>query len=210
VGRLDRFLRLERARPDRKEGASSGSLDRFRDAPLPEPEDPGADRFARSCMKCGAENNSGASACFNCGADLDSPEMREHQRVERGRARRQAEERRREAEALAEREVEKLRRESAARAEPVLTPVPGTVHPPFDFGSASPLVWAMRGLQVIQDPWYRFAARLALIGAFAGLVVWSLSSPARYPFFLLAVLLLGGGGFRRRRWRRWDRWDRWG
>jgi hypothetical protein len=209
VGRLERFLRLERPRPDRKDGGGSASLDRFRDPPRAEPEDAETgERVPRSCMKCAAQNNPGSAACFNCGADLDAPEMREHQRIERRRAQREAEERRREAEALAERELEKLRRESAGQREPVLPPVPGTVHPPFDYAGASPLVWALRGLQVIQDPWYRFAARLAVIGTFIGLVVWSLSSPARYPFFLLAVLLLGGGGLRRRR--RWDRWDRWG
>jgi hypothetical protein len=212
LGKLERFLRLERARPDGKGPVDgSGSLDRFRDPPRPadgghgEPD--GAARVPRSCMNCGAENNPAAAKCFNCSEDLDSPGMRAHQRSARRRSLEQAEQRRREGEALAERELEKLRRESAARREPEQPPVPGTVHPPFDYAGASPLVWALRALGMIEDPWYRFAARLALIGGFLGLLVFSLSSPARFPFFLLAALLLGGAGLGRRR--RWDRWDRW-
>jgi hypothetical protein len=208
MGRLDRFLRLERPRPDRKDGGSAASLDRFRDPPPapPDDEEAGGVRVPRSCAKCGAENNLAAPRCFNCDADLDTSEMRAHQRGERRRAREENEKRRREAEELAERELEKLRRESAARRETVLPPVPGTIHEsPFASASASPLVWLLRGLSVIEDPWYRFGARVLVIGAFLGLVFYALSSPARYPLFILAAVLLGGafGG------RRWDRWGRW-
>jgi len=150
-------------------------------------------------MKCGAENSPVAPRCFNCDADLDTIEMRAHQKLERRRAVQEAEQRRREAEELAEREIGKLRRQH----EPGSSPVPGTTHPPFDFEGASPLLWMLRGLRVIEDPWYRFGARLAAIGAFIGLVGYALSSPTRYPLFLLAVLLLGGGGLRRGRWDRW-------
>ena len=89
MGRLDRFLRLERPRPDRKDGGSAASLDRFRDPPPapPEDEEVAGARLPRSCAKCGAENNPTAARCFNCDADLDTSEMREHQRGERRRAR---------------------------------------------------------------------------------------------------------------------------
>ena len=135
--------------------------------------------------------------------------MRAHQKLERRRAARQTEQRRREAEELAQREFERLRRESESRREPGPLPMPGTEQPPFDARSGSPLVWVMQWLNVIEDPWYRFAARLALIAGFLGLIFYALGSPARYPLFLIAVLLLGGFGWRRRRWDRWDRWDRW-
>jgi len=213
VGRLDRFRRLERARPDRKEGGSAAVLDRFRE---PSEESDPADKDAagrgpRSCAACGAENNAGVARCFNCDADLETPEMRAHQRHERRRAEREAEEQRKAAEALAQREFERIRRETEARRAPVREPIPGTTDlPPFELGSASPLVWLLRSLRVIEDPWYRFGARLLVISAFVGLLVFSLSGPQRYPFLILAVLLLGGGmGGRRGRWNRWDRWDRW-
>ena len=212
MGRLDRFLRLERPRPDRKDGGSAASLDRFRDPPpAPPDEDVTGERVPRSCAKCGAENNAAAPRCFNCGADLDSPEMHAHQRGERRRAREENEQRRREAEELAERELAKLRQEAAARRETLLPPpVPGTIHEaPFQSAGGSPLVWLLRGLSVIEDPWYRFGARVLVIGAFLGLVFYALSSPARYPLFILAAILLGGA-FGGRRWNRWDRWDRWG
>jgi hypothetical protein len=221
VGRLDRFRRLERERPDRKDAGSSAVLDRFREQPKEPDDDEGAPEGGpRSCVECGAENNAGAARCFNCDADLETPEMRAHQRRERRRAEREAEEqrereeqeRRKQAEELAQREFERIRRETEARRDPMSEPIPGTANPPpFEFGRASPLVWIMRTLGSIEDPWYRFGARLAVFTAFVGLLLYSLSSPNRYPLLILALLLLGGGmaGPRRDRWRRWDRWDRW-
>jgi hypothetical protein len=205
VGRLERFLRLERARPDRKDAGGSATLDRFREPPQGTADDDpveAPERGPRNCAKCGAENNAGAARCFNCDADLETPEMRVHQRRERLRAVREAERQRREAEELAQREFERLRREPAGPL-----PIPGTQQPaPFETRTGSPLVWLLQWLSAIEDPWYRFAARTAVIAAFVGLVIYALGSPARYPLFLLAALLLGGLGPRRRRWNRWDRW----
>jgi hypothetical protein len=218
VSKLDRFRRLEGPRPDRKDAGSAAVLDRFRDPPQPGPDgDPGSEttggeRAARSCAECGANNSAISLKCFNCGADLSTPEMLEHQRGERRRAARRSEEERRRAEELAQREFERIRRETEARPEAGPIPVPGTTNlPPFGFESASPLLWMMRALGAIEDPWYRFGARLALVGVFVGLILYSVSAPGRYPLLILALLLLGGGGLRAGRYRRgrWDRWDRW-
>jgi hypothetical protein len=210
VGRLERFLRLERPRPDRKDASGSATLDRFRDPPQGKPDADGAEAAARgprSCAECGAENNASAARCFNCDADLETPEMRLHQKRERLRAAREAEQRKRENEELAQREFERLRRESEARREQP-APMPGSELPPFAARGSSPLLWLLQWLNAIEDPWYRLAARLGVIAAFIGLVIYALGSPARYPLFLLAALLLGGLGPRRRRWDRWDRWGR--
>jgi hypothetical protein len=212
VGKLDRFRRLERPRPERKEGGSSAVLDRFREPAKPDPErEPEVERGPRSCAACGANNSAISLRCFNCDADLGTPEMHAHQRAERRSAARQSEQERKRAEQLAQQEFERIRRESEQRPAPGPFPVPGTTNlPPFEVQSASPLLWLLRALGGIEDPWYRFGARLALIGALIGLILYSVSAPGRYPLLILALLLLGGGGlrggYRRGRWDRWDRW----
>jgi hypothetical protein len=211
MGKLERFLRLERERPDRKDAVGSGKLDRFRDPPAEPPDDDGAPPSGPLfCMRCEAENNAGAKRCFNCDAELDTPEMRAHQKRARARSAARAEQQRREALEAADRMLEAQRRESAANRVPSPwsedgATVPGQA-PDLDFGGVSPLAWLVRSLSVIEDPWLRVGARVALIGAFVALLWYSLSSPGRYPLFVILLLLLGGGGLRGRRWRRRQWW----
>jgi hypothetical protein len=80
--RRDRFLKLERARPD--EGGApdtvpASSTDRFREPPERPPEPVQASGvtqpYAR-CAHCQMDNTRYATACTNCGADLGTDEQR--------------------------------------------------------------------------------------------------------------------------------------
>lgn len=216
MGKLDRFLRLERPRPDREECGSSAVLDRFRDPAKPAAGGDGVpgpecevERGPRSCARCGANNAAISLRCFDCDADLTIDDMSDHQHVERRGEPRRSDEERRRAEELAQREFERIRQEAGQQAGAGPIPAPGSTHlPPLDLGSASPLVWALRALGAIEDPGYRFGARLALIGALVGLIAYSLSAPGRYPWMIFALILIGGGVLRGRRYARLDRLDR--
>jgi hypothetical protein len=137
--RRDRFLKLERARPDRGDGndpVPSSSTDRFR----PPPERPletaeerrGAQPFTR-CASCQMDNTVYAASCQNCGAELDTPaqrafnerlwaerqaqaeaerrEIAERERVRQSEAAEQARSRREVAEHMAEMEKARTERE---------------------------------------------------------------------------------------------------
>jgi hypothetical protein len=78
----DRFLKLERARPEAGEAPDAvppSSTDRFREPPerSPEPVTAGGvpQPYVR-CASCQADSSRYATACQNCGAALDTPEQR--------------------------------------------------------------------------------------------------------------------------------------
>jgi hypothetical protein len=76
VGRLTRFLNLERPRPSSEESLPPLNAARFE--PRPEIElqrDDGEQPFVR-CPHCEADNGKFAVTCLNCNARLDTPEVR--------------------------------------------------------------------------------------------------------------------------------------
>jgi hypothetical protein len=80
--RRDRFLKLERARPDgggAPDPVPASSTDRFREPPErpPEPVRPNgvAQPYVR-CVHCQMDNTVYAHACQNCGGELDTAEQR--------------------------------------------------------------------------------------------------------------------------------------
>src|SRR5512136_2491039 len=118
--RRDRFLKLERPRPE-GDGVPDSSTDRFREPPErpPEPVRTGgvAQPYVR-CAACEMDNTVYAQACQNCGAALDTPEQRsfnerhwaERQAAEAARKERNAREEAQQREAA---ELARQRREIA-------------------------------------------------------------------------------------------------
>jgi hypothetical protein len=199
MGAFDRFRRLERPRPERPAPPSRDEsvAERFGQPEIP--PDP-ADAAPLHCAKCGGDNPARSATCFNCGADLDTPEMRAQQEAHRERhlesqrrALMEREARKREALAAAERELERRRHAATAPTEPTPTDFAGTWNAPI----LSLFRWTGR----IADPSLRLAAQVALAGAFIALVAYAISGPSRYGLLVLIAILLGGGtGRRYRRW----------
>jgi hypothetical protein len=207
-GPFDRFRNLEKPRPERDgppEPAPESVAERFGQPEMP--PDP-AEAAPVHCAKCGAENQPRAGSCFNCGADLDTAEVRAHRVEEKARfaaeQRRAAvlrESRRKEAEAYAEREIARHRAQQGQSATPAANDADS---------SPVPVAWLWRATGRISDPWIRLALQIAIVCGIGALVVYGLS-PGRFGLLILVGILLGGGGYmggyygygRYGRYRRW-------
>jgi hypothetical protein len=213
---FERFRHLERQRPDRgSDSPRDPAVDpkvasRFggtAPAEKPDAENPEA---PLGCAGCGAENSATAKFCFNCGADLGAPEMRDYQRNERARyaedlrrAAAELETRRREETEAAKKHLEERRRAAAAAKD-------SAANEPSEFWDSAwtqriPVLALFRSARVISDPWLRTGARVAIGGAFCALVWYACSARYGYPLWLLLALLLGvrprwGYGYRRWWW----------
>src|SRR5262249_7262493 len=116
MGAFDRFRKLEDKRPERDgppRPTPDSVAERFGQPEIP--PDP-SDSAPLHCAKCGGDNRATGKTCFNCGAELDTAEMRAHQVAHRAthmESQRRAEElresRKKEALARAEAELEKIR-----------------------------------------------------------------------------------------------------
>jgi hypothetical protein len=209
MGAFDRFRNLEKRRPERDGGpdkTAEGVAERFGQPDMP--PDP-AEAAPIRCLKCGGENPARSNGCFNCGADLDTAEVRANQVAERAnwaesqkRAAVMREAKKKEAEAYAERALAKLREDQQKRvqgspAEEATNEAWGTV----------PLFWLLRLTRQVSDPWLRLGVQVALVGGIVGLVIYALGDPSRLGFLIVVGILLGGGGYSRYgRWRRRDWW----
>jgi len=200
---FDRFKKLERPRPEREEPPQptpNSVAGRFGGPEIP--PDPSEAAPVR-CPKCGGENGAKTESCFNCGAELDTAEVRAHRIEEKARfsdqQRRAAalrESRKREAEAYAERELAK------ARAQQTLDQQAASGDGSGAWSGSVPFLWLMRAAGKIEDPWVRLGVQIALIGGLVGLVGYGISSPGRFGLLILVGILLGGGGY--------SRYGRWG
>ncbi|HTO06324.1 MAG TPA: zinc ribbon domain-containing protein [Myxococcota bacterium] len=211
-GPFDRFRNLERPRPEREgeaepEPTPDGVAERFGQPDMP-PD--ASDAAPVRCPKCGGENPVRAAACFNCGAELDTPEVRAHRveekarfAAEQRRASAQREARRREAEAYAERELARHKAQLEQKSAPTSD---------VDSGQSNvPVAWLWRATGQVSDPWIRLVLQLAIIGGVGALVLYGISSPGRYGLLILVGILLGGGSYvggyygygRYGRYRRW-------
>jgi hypothetical protein len=208
MGAFDRFRKLEKPRPERggPTPPTDGVAERFGQPEMP--SDP-VESAPLNCAKCGGDSPARSETCFNCGAALDTPEMREHQeayRVRHVEAQRKAlamrELRRKEAEEKAKLGLER-RREAASQS---AAPTPDRASDTF--AGNSPLVWLLRAAAKIPDPWVRLGVQAAIVGGVVALVCYAIASPARYGLLLLVGILVGGGygrgyygyGYRRRWW----------
>jgi len=205
---FDRFKNLERPRPEREgppDPTPDGVAERFGQPEMP--PDP-SDAAPVHCSKCGAENQVRAGSCFNCGADLDTAEVRAHRveekarfAAEQRRAAQLRESRHKEAEAAAERELARHRAQQAQN--PAGTPSDSAE-------SSVPVAWLWRATGRVSDPWLRLALQIGIIFGLGALVLYGLR-PGRYGLLILVGILLGGGGYmggyygygRYGRYRRW-------
>jgi hypothetical protein len=204
MGAFDRFRRLERPRPERggpPRPADESVAERFGQPEIP--PDP-SDAAPLNCAKCGGDNPARSATCFNCGADLDTDEMRAHQIAWRARfaesqkrAQELREARKREAEAYAERELAKARTKAASQSAETPSTGAGDLLP-----GSMPLGWLLRATRAISDPGLRLGVQIAIVAAVVGLVGYGISSPSRYGLLILVGILLGGG-MGGRRYRRW-------
>ncbi len=110
---------VDRAGPP---STTDGVAERFGQPEMP--SDP-AEAAPLNCGKCGGDNPARSETCFNCGAELDTPEMRAHQdeyRVRHVAAQQKAlamrEARRHEVEAKALHELERRRSAASQPGEP--------------------------------------------------------------------------------------------
>ena len=208
MGAFDRVRNLEKRRPERDGGpekTTEGVAERFGQPDMP--PDP-AEAAPIRCLKCGGENPALSNGCFNCGAELDTAEVRANQVVERARwaeSQKHAavlrEAKKKEAEAYAERALAKLRADEQARARGQVDESSGEA-----WGTV-PLFWLLRVTRQISDPWLRLGVQVALVGGLVGLVIYALGDPSRLGFLVLVGILLGGGGYSRYgRWRRRGWW----
>jgi hypothetical protein len=205
MGAFDRFRKLENPRPERSGGPTpppDAVAGRFGQPEMP--SDP-ADSAPLNCGRCGADNQAKSEKCFNCDADLHTPEMRRHQEARRARflesqqrANAARETRKREAEAAAERELAARRQ----RGEQVRTPADEQNQ--WWSQSRIPLVWLLSAASGLPDPQLRLGVQIAIVAAFLALVVYAVTHPMMYGLWLVIILLVGGGGGgyyrRRRRW----------
>jgi hypothetical protein len=207
-GPFDRFRNLEQARPERDappEPTPESVAERFGQPDMP-PE--ASDAAPVHCAKCGAENQPREARCFNCGASLDTAEVRAHRveekarfAAEQRRAAEQRESRHREAEAYAEREIARYR----AQQQQTQNAPPDATN---DSGASNvPVAWLWRATNQVSDPWLRLGLQLGIVGGMIALVLYGLSSPGAYGLLIVVGILLGGGGYgyygRYGRYRRW-------
>lgn len=207
MGAFDRFRKLEKPRPERASGPqppTEGVAERFGQPEMP--SDP-ADAAPLNCGRCGADNPAKSEKCFNCDADLHTPEMRRHQEArrarylaERERANVARETRKRESEAAAERELAERRR----RNETIRTPADERTQ--WWQTSRIPLMWLVNAAGSLQDPQLRLGVQVAIVAAFVALVAYAVTHPLYYGLWILIALMVGGGGggyyrgYRRRGW----------
>jgi hypothetical protein len=203
MGAFDRFRKLEGPRPERKGPAptTEGVAERFGQPEMPADA---SDSLPINCAKCGADNKPKSERCYNCGADLDTLEMRAHQEKHRAQEleleKRRAERReaqKREAEATLQREVERQKKDQE-----LIDSVPSDS--PSGLASQMPIAWLWRATTRVPDGWLRLSLQLAIVGGIGALVMYGISSPTRYGLLAVVAILLGGGGggyyYRRRRW----------
>ncbi len=204
MGAFDRFRKLEKPRPERggpERPPPDTVADRFGQPEMPSDS---ADSAPLNCGRCGADNAAKSEKCFNCSADLHTPEMRRHQEArrtrfleEKERANTARDSRKREAAAAAERELAERRR----RGETIRTPADEQNE--WWNRSRIPLVWLIHAAGSLQDPQLRMGVQVAIVAAFVGLVIWAVGHPMQYGVWILIAVLVGGGGgglYRRRRW----------
>ena len=83
MGAFDRFRNLEGRRPERDGGpdkTTEGVAEHFGQPDMP-PD--AAEAAPIRCLKCAGENPALSPSCFNCGAELDTAEVRANQVLER-------------------------------------------------------------------------------------------------------------------------------
>jgi hypothetical protein len=197
MGAFDRFRNLEKRRPERAEPdrAAESVVERFSQPEIP-PD--AAEAAPIRCLDCGVENPARSAKCGNCGANLDTAEVRASQVAERANfaasqkhlaALREA--RKKQGEAAAERALAELRLSQQQRRE-------------LFADGRSPLFLLLGWTRFVSDPQLRLALQIALVAGLAGLALWGLTSVSRLWSLVVACLLLFGGGYGR--WGRRTRW----
>jgi hypothetical protein len=202
--RRDRFLKLERARPDGPEAPDpvpASATDRFREPPEPPPEPVragGVEQPYRRCAICQADSHRQATACSHCGSPLDTPEQRAFN--ERHWAERQAQDEaarreRNEREAAAQREAADLARQRREIGEQLARRERERVDAQFPDG---PLgggrlgrqdTTGMRLLRLLPGTGWRIAAACVLFGLPLLLLLFARGMPQLVGMILLGVVV---------------------